>query len=109
MVEHQVTDVSVTFLGCDMEWSLVHLGPRVPAAARSQQDLAGVNLAVLGSEVEGGGAEPVRGEGGTSGHQQSHPLCVSVLGASQQLLAQLHQGAVVDSVAMLAGDGLSRN
>ena len=108
MVEHQVTDVSVTLLSCYVERSLVHLGPGVPAAARPQQDLAGVHLAVLGRQVEGGGAQPVRGEGSTAGHQQPHPLRVPVLGAGQQLLAQLHQGAVVDGVPMLAGDRLTR-
>ena len=101
VVEHQVTDVGVALLGCNVERSLVHLGPRIPATARSKKDLAGVHLAVLGRQVERGGTQPVRGEGGTTGHQQSHPLRVAVLRAGQELLAQLHQGTVVDSIAML--------
>ena len=56
--------------------------------------------------MEGRGAEPVRGEGRAPGHEQPHLLRVPVLGGGEQLLAELHQGRVVDRVPMLAGDGL---
>ena len=89
-----------------MERSLVHLGPRVSTAPRPQQDLAGVELPELGREVERASPEPVRSEGRAPRHEQADALRVPVLGAGQQLLAELHQGAVVDGVRMLTGDGL---
>ena len=90
-----------------MKRSLVHFGPRVSAAARPQQNLAGVKLTKLGREVKRTGSEPVRGEGRAAGHEQPHALRVSVLGAGEQLLAELHQGAVVHGVRMLTGDCLT--
>ena len=86
--------------------SSTHFRPRVSTAAGPEQDLAGLKPVELGGEVEGRGAEPVRGEGRAPGHEQPHLLRVPVLGGGEQLLAELHQGRVVDRVPMLAGDSL---
>ena len=105
--EKKLTNVGMTFLCCNMQRRFLHLCPGVPAAAGPQQDLAGLESVVLGGEVEGRGAQPVCGEGRPPGHEQPHLLRVPVLGGGEQLLAELHQGRVIDGVPMLAGDSFS--
>ena len=74
LLQEQPADAGVSLLGRHMQRGLVHFSPGVSAAASLQEDIAGLLPVVEGGQVKRGGAQPICGEGGSTGHELPHTL-----------------------------------